>query len=542
MSKQMKKRLIYILIAIVASSVHGFAQNKIHSTVSVEKNYEGEVLKASKSNIYLPVADSLFNFKLQFDYPTFYRPYKDLYEFSPVLSADFNFPGKVIYPKFYADLMLAYPWNPYAELVFSPSFGKGSSMEIHLKHNSLWCDDISIGNRMTNALSLGYSYKWKRGVINAGVQLSDGAYRLEGAHGYSWMNAYVNGRSANIDRDAFYYDFSVAFKGLYGRNGGMFDYSMKSLSEQGISMNLSFGATLKEFHRLYINIEDETVFSAIPSSSAMMGYLSLSPIYNLSLGRWYLKVGCAFSMPYSADTERLPFKKLQIFPKVDLSFEAVKDLLWVSASVEGRSRMHSFYEMTSTNPYLDNSVAAMNALSAEVTPIDAALKLRGVLAERFSYSVYAGAAQRINILSFGHDGTLQVPLLADSWGGYTGLFASWNSKSLYAWADARYNYFSNDAVLAVPPVDVRAGVEYNIRKRIFFAADLCYHSSSKMSGNGETESLPGFVNLGLKISYSINPDMTVYIKGTNLLNDKIYYFGGIREPGVSVAAGIYFNF
>ena len=267
----MKKRLIYILITVVASSVHALAQNKIHSTVSVEKNYEGEVVKASKSNIHLPVADSLFNFKLKFDYPTFYRPYKDIYEFSPVLSADFNFPGKVVYPKFYAELMLAYPWNPYAELLFSPSFGKGSSMDIHLKHNSLWCDDISIGNRMTNDFSLGYTYKWKKGVISAGVMLSDGAYKLKSAHGYSWMNAYVNGRSSNIDKDAFYYDFSVAYKGLHGRNEGMFDYSMKSLTEHGLSMNLSFGATLKEFHRLYITIEDETIFSSILTSPAMMG-------------------------------------------------------------------------------------------------------------------------------------------------------------------------------------------------------------------------------------------------------------------------------
>ena len=91
---------------------------------------------------------------------------------------------------------------------------------------------------------------------------------------------------------------------------------------------------------------------------------------------------------------------------------------------------------------------------------------------------------------------------------------------------------SNNNIIVISP----------IRKRVFFGADLCYHSPSKMVDNGVTAALEGFVNLGLKISYSINPDMTVYVKGTNLLNDKIYYFGGIREPGVSVAAGIYFNF
>ena len=54
------------------------AQTGINSTVEVERDYEGRIVRTVKSPLDVPVDDSLFNFKLNFDYTTFYNPYKDL--------------------------------------------------------------------------------------------------------------------------------------------------------------------------------------------------------------------------------------------------------------------------------------------------------------------------------------------------------------------------------------------------------------------------------------------------------------------------------
>ena len=93
------------------------AQTGINSTVEVERDYEGRIVRTVKSPLDVPVDDSLFNFKLNFDYTTFYNPYKDLYEFSPMMTPGPASEGRVTYPWLYARIAAAYLWTPSADVL-----------------------------------------------------------------------------------------------------------------------------------------------------------------------------------------------------------------------------------------------------------------------------------------------------------------------------------------------------------------------------------------------------------------------------------------
>lgn len=109
-----------VMLAAMSAVQSANAQSGINSTVKVERNYDGRIASAVKSVLDAPVDDSLFNFRLNFDYTTFYDPYKDLYEFSPMMTTGPATEGRVVYPWFYAKVAAAYPWTPSADVYVTP--------------------------------------------------------------------------------------------------------------------------------------------------------------------------------------------------------------------------------------------------------------------------------------------------------------------------------------------------------------------------------------------------------------------------------------
>ena len=74
------KRILSIMVAVAAAAMLPLAaQESINSTVEVERVYRGRLADVTKMPIGMEINDTLSNFKLKLDYPTFERPYKDLY-------------------------------------------------------------------------------------------------------------------------------------------------------------------------------------------------------------------------------------------------------------------------------------------------------------------------------------------------------------------------------------------------------------------------------------------------------------------------------
>ena len=93
----------------------------------------------------------------------------------------------------------------------------------------------------------------------------------------------------------------------------------------------------------------------------------------------------------------------------------------------------------------------------------------------------------------------------------------------------------------IPAFDVDAVLEYNLRQRLFIRAD-CYFRTSTTGWSAASAAsayrVPAFVDVGLRISYAVNPHVMVFVEGNNLANSKIQYFLNYIEPGVNIGAGI----
>lgn len=570
----MKRCVLYLTGSLFLSlwAVPLAAQTGIDSKVEVTKDYEGKVMKAEKSFLDTRVDDSLYNFKLDFDYSTFYRPYSDLYEFSPQHTADPLYDGKIRHPWFYARLGASYPLMPVADIYVAPYSGRRFSFLFYLNHDSFWGKLPLLeqgrnemgrvrADNMTNRAGVNLGFRWNTGEAVAEAGYSNRYYTYREAlspddpsyHVFSNFEAAVKVRSTNPDRNSFYYDVDfryryfddsqhfMSFVPVSGGNG---------VSEHVADLNASFGATVKSYHKIYLNVLTVTsMYNDWTSGSSMRhtGVWALAPTYKWEKDRWRIGAGVAFSSLYGSSPDDLPEPRMVFYPDVKAEFEAVENAFWLYAKAYGNHRIYTHYDISLMNPWFDNRGHVL----ASYTPIAAELGFRGVVRDRFSYGVKANYSMVGNMLSFYADGIYQSPQLADNQIVNVGATLRWKSKDFYAMTEFDYRYFTDPhAALMTPAFDLRAELEYNIRRRVFFNLDCYFRTSTvgaEMSSAAGSQVLsycdvPAFVDLGLRITWAINHKISVYLEGKNLADSRIQYMMNYVEPGIGAGAGMCLKF
>lgn len=531
-----------------------YAQNGINSTVEVERDYEGRIARTVKSPLDAPVEDSLLNFKLNFDYSTFYSPYKDLYEFTPMMTLGPAAEGKVVYPWLYARVAAAYPWTPSADVYVTPRLGERFSMGVYFNHDSYW-DHVPqvvlsgsnavysgrkvLGDRMKNKAGAFMGYRWKKGELKLNAAYSGSMYALSpvsGGHSHSeiWntysnkfdhLRAALSVRSTNPDPSAFYYDLNVAYRYFNNRHG---------VREHLADADVSLGATIKSEHKIYLRFNG-TFYN--------FGIWKVSPMYRWDRDRWRVSAGLAFSSVYGADIQRSGNGFL-IYPDASVRFEAARNALWLYLKLSGDNRLYTRYDLYAVNPWMDNSRAQYQS----AVPVSAELGLNGQVRDRFSYSLGVNYTMSRNYLSFmamqQYQSWYQTVSLNDSHILTVSGMLKWQSPAFWAQAEFNYRGFSNrDAALMTPAFDVDAILEYNLRQRLFIRADCYFRTSTTgWAAVPYTEAsvyrVPAFVDVGLRISYAVNTRMMFFVEGNNLANSKIQYFLNYIEPGINIGAGI----
>ena len=571
------KRILSIMVAVAAAAMLPLAaQESINSTVEVERVYRGRLADVTKMPIGMEINDTLSNFKLKLDYPTFERPYKDLYEFSSLWAADLEPAGKPRYPWLYVKAGIAYPWMPDADVYISPNLGGKFSFTVYYNHDSFWGDMpvLSVspegtsasaasarGNRMVNRAGADIGYRWKKGEIKADVGYSNNYYAYygsflsapdytalhTGAHDFTLLEASVGARSTVTDRNTFYYDVSLGYTYFDDdRYGDVF--AGNGVREHSADVDLSFGATIKRRHKVYLRFVNSVSFYESRSSapaSYNSGFWEATPTYRWESGRWHINAGVSVSSTYGSDAAHKPYSKAVFYPNVKASLEAVKNYLWIDLEAYGRNDVISHADMGRMNPWFDGNI---HTLSTAV-PIAAGVDIRGVIRDKFSYMLSAAYERVGGMIAFRNVGGLQLPLQHDGDVVSAELELRWKSKDIKAFAGVSYHYYSNaESALMKPSVEVSAMAEYNIRRRVFFRIDCYYRNSvtgiysDAAEGSQVRSRIPGFVDLGARVSYVINERVAVYIEGDNLINSRIQYFLGYLEPGLSIGGGVYLKF
>lgn len=540
----MKKVIIYRSMAVTVALISLFssmeAQNKINSTVKVEREYEGRVSNVSKSRLSTTIADSLFNFSLKFDYPTFYRPYKDLYEFSPMMTSDLVSRGEISYPWFYAKIAMAYPLSPVADIYIAPKIGERSTLLFYIGHDSFWGDLPRITKnsegilnpdgiylrerRMENRAGAEYTYRWRDGELKAGIDYENRFNTYRGTDSSYYHNAFkadIIFRSKNINPTSFYYD-------------GKIDYTYYN-GDNLFNVDLSVGATFRRKHKIYFRVENSNIVAGGFNS----GVWAVTPTYRWESGRWRVLAGVTVSSTYGSDSHHTPRPRTLLYPDVTASFEAVENILWIYAKALGENRIYSRYDLFTLNPWI---LWDKSDLFASSTPISAQLGVRGAVYDKFSYNLFGRYSVVHNLLSFASSGSSQRAIGTDSDVVTAGLEMRWNSQDFRAVANLEYNYYSNPKTYMMPSFAFDIEAEYNIKKRIFIALSCGYRGGVRALSDGSEVMVPGFADIGAKITYSFSPHFSLFVEGDNLADSTIQYYSGYAEPGINITAGVYLKF
>lgn len=588
----MKKKIIISVLFLASASLMLSAQNKIDPKVVVKRDYEGKLLEINKSLLNIGIDDSLYNFNLNMSYPTFSRPYKNLYEFSPNGTAEAPLFGTDRRPWMLARLAVAYPWIPEADIYINPRFGNRFSMLVYFNHSSFWgnlpvvslkdeealiSDKKDFGDRMINRGGLGLGYDWKKGKLGMNVeytnnyyafypadisrllsddrtvQLNHKGFRNLASHDFNKVSADIFLKSTDPEPYSFYYDFSAAYNFINNNQRYPVYFQVPAnevpLKEHSVDASLSLGAVIAGDHRVVVTLRDRTDwFRSVYDGNAVVttGLWEVEPQYRWEKKRWGINLGAIISSTYSdSKAYDLPFSSF-IYPDIFINFEAARNAFWIYLKFFGENRLYSQYELSNYNPWFDNIVRNYSSSS----PIIGEFGFKGAVADKFLYHVYGRYEVANNKLSFASYDVFNLPYMQDNQIVTAGVAMKWNSKDVYADVDFKYHYYKDgESALLCPSFEVKAAAEYNYRKRLFIRADCNYRSSvnaldihDRNMSSSTFYKIPGFVDLGLRISYSINTDVSVYLEGNNLLNQRIQYFLNYVEPGINIGIGLLMKF
>lgn len=563
----MRRNYILSFVFAVAASVSAAVAQNLDPTVEVSRAYEGKLMEVSKPVRDVNVPDSVGTFRLDFDYSVFENPYRGAYEFSPYLM-DMRPSSSVYEPRsFYLKAGAGYRLYPELDLIWSPSFKNGFSMDVYAMHKSYVGDYRKI--------ALDGDLPGTGNLVRAG---------RETWKGFDLMSkAGVNGR---YGWSAGTFDFNVNYYGLAGKNNertrcyDALDASLAVMSNTDIETSFIYGAELryrfaedkyrsasdlylvenlagvdafvgpvfKNGHKVVFDFGGEMAsYRSFRNFTA--GKFYVTPHYVLRKGRWFVDAGVRVDMVLTSS--RNPGNMFSAgsqqyaYPDVKISFAAIRDAMNIYTAVTGGTKMNTYASVLAEDHYAD--MTHDHVIGTDVERVCAELGLKGRISRRFSYdlrggySIYAAAA----LPSLAVIGTELHPEFgyASFQKAYAALDWRWDTDGFKFDGSVTYTHTwgfdAAEMVFAPAALTGNVAFEYNWKRRIFVGADCDFSTARKMTLLDVA--LPGYADLGVSVEYALNRKISFWLRGGNLCCMTIQRTPLYAEGGISATAGICLN-
>lgn len=579
----MKYKIIIIGVLSFLSVSKIQAQQDIHSTVEVNRQFEGKLLNVRKSDLNTTYSDTLTRFNLNFNYSIFDKPYRDLYEFNPLPSVALN-SVEVKYPVFMAKLGLGFKGTPEADIYFTPNISSNFSLALNLNHKSFWGklplveNDNSIyknsgskiiSDRMTNGGGFKTRYQWKNGEINTYLDYDNNVFLYTGintdyiednipdisklgdrkylhdnfSHKFNRLIVLTNVKSKKLVEAPYFYDCSMFF--TRGKNN-------PGITESILNFDLNAGFLTKNKRNLVFGLKVMLDADARDNSDDDANTYSM---FNFKgqyrIDREKYKVGLGLVLAAASSEHENISDVSNIMPAIDAEYNLVKNNLTIYGRIDGENNFESFYKLSGINPWLSKN---LNVGFSSI-PIRVALGLKGRVGSRVGYNLFMQYSDKQHQAYFIEDRASVSNIDFMDYKEMTyGASIKWTSQDISLGADFKFNSYLDDAFVFMLPKDEQDFYfRYNLKER--FIAKVTLYRRSKVNGvqtnqledsGVEAQKFPctmrGFANLGLELKYILNPTYTFYIKGDNLLNQDIQYVLNYAELPLNIGAGIYVKF
>lgn len=502
----------------------------INQSVEVSNEFESVIGDVNKLGVGMSVPDSLLSFEYDFDYSVFDSPYKGAYEFTPytiqINPEASRFDGRKLYLKAGAGFL----FHPELEAVFAPVADEKSAMSVYADAggyaqadgHDLW-GDAGFENRWVLPNSVA--------VVGAGY---DGVFTQD-AHGSINYNSgrFSAGIKSVSEGSYLYYD--VRLDGRFGREGF---YQMANQNEGALRLSGTAGPVIRDKYRFLLDFVVRQSFSSGIDRSSRT-YLSLLPHLSFLLGPADLDAG--LKIDYAGD--------LIFSPVVEASFSVLGKETNLYAGLSGGQKPMTLYDHKMANHRFNtywmydrrsDSFSGFGIVEREKMNVYGGI--RGHIGPHFQYSLRAGYAVSGNtpLESLNSTGNI-LYTFNDVKSFYGRASLSWKSEKADFTANGELNKATLDegAVCFAPAlIKGDARFNYNISGRVRAGASLDVSSSRAALGMKGVDSIPSYVDLGINAGYKVNSRWGVWLKGGNLLGQRIQRIPTYVEKGPYFTAGI----
>lgn len=532
------KTIAFVTLALLPVTL---TAQSLDPVVEVSSQYKVDMGEIHKPAINVNVEDSLQRFDINFDYSIYDRPYQNLYVFAPYSYTQIKHPQEIKNNILFAELGYQSILSPSGHIVIQGVTKKNFAACAYANFDGYFRGDTDMApfylwnvleGRYHTDFGTNMKYAWRSGEVqfDANYRILDGQYSLVDNHSDKvTLTALVN--SANKDLNSIDYNFLASFHNLRAEN------SMSDMTESLFSIDGAVGTTF-DIHRVYVDIDVD--MAAYRKSRAHEAWiLEFAPIYEYNRGRLFGKFGAKFGSRFASKVEDnesgIDHKgnMTNIFPMIDAKYTLIKNHLWVHALATGSNYMNSMESMVAQCPVVDLN----SRMLFGHTPIDAQLSVETSLGGVFSINATGGYSLNRDMMIIGTD-------MLSSANAVIPIATYWDLERLHAGAEAvlKIDHFSigGDVTFnkyidwfeeieqdVLPKVVAHAYADFDLRERVFLSVKCDYQSASRF--------MPEMVNLGTKIDVVVNRHFSVFFKGDNLLNQKLFlaplYCGRERNFG-----------
>ncbi|MEC4117541.1 TonB-dependent receptor [Myroides phaeus] len=258
-----------------------------------------------------------------------------------------------------------------------------------------------------------------------------------------------------------------------------------------------------------------------------------------------------------------------VYPQIKASYNLVPGLLVTYAGIEGGLKKNSFRQFTEANPFVSPDLL--------ITPTDEKydiyIGLKGKLDNTISYNVKGSYKRETDKAFFVHNefslNQAKVPyMFGNSFGVEYNTLKTFNlfgelrfdfEENVSMGIHGEWNNYDTDAIEAWNLAKVKAGADFkfDFTDQWFAGLDVFYVGKRKdaftvnptgLIGDYNTVASPqvvelnDYVDLNIKVGYRPTKNWTLFVKGSNLLNDKYSNFDNFRVQGVQIMGGAMYKF
>ena len=281
-------------------------------------------------------------------------------------------------------------------------------------------------------------------------------------------------------------------------------------------------------------------------------YFSLRPEGQYTFGDFKFRAGVILVSENDSVAERKP--GIRLFPVLKTTYQ-VSEKLQVNAAISGDVQRNTYRSFVQENPFLGPSDQLLNT----VTKLSFAAGVEGIVSDKLVYRAGIDLRRQSNLHFFvnSYADTARFELVYDQEATVfqfnSNVELSLNEKyTLTTQFDFFHYNLSNQQVAWHRPTWIlQLNNRYSPFKKLNLQANLQVMGGLQARGFGVIETkpvraevvkLPALVDLQLKIDYAVNPRLSIFAEGNNLLNRSNSRWMNYPVRGIQGVGGLSFKF